>query len=213
MSYHSNFILFSEDKSLVAWNYVDHIQYRLSLAHAARYIELIYNPEAYNSDSSIDTDLENSSLFQKDGRRDRDWGWDRLSDIFHFGTKNLDTSARPNSDYSWADQYLCHCKTISQTPPPPEENRGSCDHEAIKLPTPSNLETSLQNALRERKTCRDFKDTPVTLEQLSSVLKSTLGISRIESDPAVPENLAIRRFSPSGGGMNATNAYIYIYEL
>ncbi|WP_263261383.1 SagB/ThcOx family dehydrogenase [Pseudomonas sp. RIT-PI-S] len=213
MNINTDFILLSKDNAIIAWNYVEHTQYQLSTSYSLRYVELMCKPQMYDPHNPIDKDLADYGLVKDFSSCTRDWGWDILSEIFHYGTKDLDTSNCPADEEAWAEAYIAHCEEIlvktNQKPP----TTSILELEKIPLPTSPMPIITLEDAFLLRKTCRDFHAMPVNLQQLSVVLKATLGFRQAENNQNIPLEFSIRRYSPSGGGMNATNGYVYINSV
>lgn len=86
-------------------------------------------------------------------------------------------------------------------PPPPQE-RGS--GEVLHLPDPSfESDTSIEQALRQRRSIRDYKDAPLTLTELSQLLWAAQGIT------APPEY----RTAPSAGALYPLELYVISGEV
>jgi SagB-type dehydrogenase family enzyme len=84
--------------------------------------------------------------------------------------------------------------------PPPERDLG----EVIKLPTPSyNSSTSIEQALRQRRSIREYKDEPLTLNELSQLLWAAQGIT------ASPNY----RTAPSAGALYPLEIYVISGEV
>jgi SagB-type dehydrogenase family enzyme len=85
----------------------------------------------------------------------------------------------------------------------------------ISLPAPSlttSSETTLGQTLINRKTCRSFSDEAVSFSQMSTLLYLSLGYLKEREDDidnSTPEGFGSRRSSPSGGGLNACDGYLY----
>ena len=72
--------------------------------------------------------------------------------------------------------------------------------EAIKLPEPhSTSETSIEKALKERRSVRDYKDEPLTLEEISQLLWAAQGITDPERN---------FRTAPSAGALYPLDVYL-----
>src|SRR5260370_25696225 len=86
----------------------------------------------------------------------------------------------------------------------------------ISLPAP--LISILQNknyweTLIERKTCRKFLRKNVSLETLSTILYASFGFLKERENGLskfIPNFLRQRRSSPSGGGLNSSEAHLYV---
>ena len=77
-------------------------------------------------------------------------------------------------------------------------------HASIPLPKPSlNGKVSVEKAIKERRTIRDFKDRLLSLTHLSQLLWAAQGIT----DPTIG-----RRAAPSGGALYPLDIYVLIGE-
>lgn len=76
----------------------------------------------------------------------------------------------------------------------------------IKLPDPQ-LVISFKEALLGRRSVREFKNVPINLSQISSLLYYSAGI-----DTTVSTSNKERRFQPSGGGRYPIEIYIIPYR-
>ncbi len=73
---------------------------------------------------------------------------------------------------------------------------------SIALPKPSlDGKVSLEKAIRERRTIRDFRERPISLHQLSQLLWAAQGIT----DPTTG-----KRAAPSGGALYPLDIYILV---
>jgi SagB-type dehydrogenase family enzyme len=77
-------------------------------------------------------------------------------------------------------------------------------HASIPLPKPSlNRKVSVEKAIKERRTIRDFKDRLLSLTHFSQLLWAAQGIT----DPTIG-----RRAAPSGGALYPLDIYVLIGE-
>lgn len=87
------------------------------------------------------------------------------------------------------------CTPINNT----DMRRPSSDQETIKLPTPSHDgEVSLETALMERRSVRDYTDEPLTLAEISQLLWAAQGITH-------PSGY---RTAPSAGALYPLEIYL-----
>ena len=85
----------------------------------------------------------------------------------------------------------------------PETYKEYPERKKVKLPSPKNIETlSFDTALRNRKSVRQFSDTPITLEQLDYLLWATTGIQRLENGYGF-------RNVPSAGALYPIETYLF----
>lgn len=208
--------------SLIIWNYKTHEQFELDSEHAQRLMELIYDISRYDPDHAIDLTFVNIAIIQEKATIENSWGWDDLSKIFHIGTKDLSDSGQPMDSTSWAVLYMTHCQNVMGTKSP-DPNRFAHLQAAdfISLPEPSPNESfkenpTLQHALLKRKTCRSFLNKSISLENISKLLYLSMGYLKerdSETPDLIPIDFRARRSSPSGGGLNSSEGYLYAYNI
>lgn len=202
------------DKKLICWNYKNHKQYELSHAHARRLVDLIYHQAEPQDDNPLDQDLLRCDILNHQPADDKTWGWDMLSRIFHFGTKNIPVSIQPQNEADWAALYLEHCESVWSKPLPTQRiNLNALQTIKLLRHTDSGLFEAL---LKKRSTSRDFLDLPVQLEDLTRILEYSIGFideRELPDSSNLPAALRKRRSSPSGGGLNSTEAYVYVRHV
>lgn len=218
MQINPNIFILARTPFTVLWNYKNHTQFELDLVYSTRLIQLVEDPSRFDSTSEIDSAFLAAGLLQTDISQELEWGWDDLSKIFHIGTKNLPIEQLPNDIHEWSSQYLDHCEQVLDTPAPINRFATHSHEELISLPTP-DLEkdtSTLTTTLLQRKTSRSFSDQAVTLDDLSSLLYLSLGYLKereADVDDTTPETLRARRSSPSGGGLNSCEGYVYAARI
>ncbi|RON57929.1 SagB family peptide dehydrogenase [Pseudomonas frederiksbergensis] len=204
---------------IVVWNYKDHTQFELDSQYSTRLIQLVEDPSSFDSTLEIDSAFLAAGLFSHDERPQAEWGWDVLSKIFHVGTKNLPLEQVPRDIHEWSAQYLDHCEQVLDTQPPADRFAGHySSDELICLPAPELERTgnALTQVLLDRKTSRSFSPQAITLDDLSVLLYLSLGYLKEregDTDACVPAALRSRRSSPSGGGLNACEGYVYAARI
>ncbi|MBV4534359.1 SagB/ThcOx family dehydrogenase, partial [Pseudomonas sp. SWRI107] len=204
------FIIF--EKKLICWNYRSHKQYELTLAHAQRLIFLAYNPDKTDKNNPLDSELKSSGIL--DSTPYNSWGWDILSHIFHFGTKNIPLDFQPGDKSEWAAHYLEHCEDISNKEIP-TISQGQNIKDTVSLPRSLKLST-VESTLKLRSTSRVFSDHPVQRNIFARLLESSLSFNaerKLPDTAGIAEMFRNRRSSPSGGGLNATEAYVYVHNI
>lgn len=201
----------------IVWDYKNHRQFELNLEYSTRLAQLISNPDLYNDNNRIDIQLLNSGILTTSIQDTIDWGWDELSKIFHIGTKNIPCEYVPQNIHEWSRYYLDHCTEVLEAPSPNARLTERQARELIALPEPSSLsEGSLANALIGRKTCRTFTDEAISLEDVGTLLYLSLGYlheRENDVDETIVEGLGARRSSPSGGGLNACEGFLYVQSV
>ena len=115
------------------------------------------------------------------------------------------------SVYPLGGTYRFHGKR-----PPLPAIRPSISKDTIDLPKPSGdladrLNRPLSNVLNERRSIRDYTNTPLTLEELGAFLYASAKISTTTKDPDHNDEATMRP-SPSGGARHALEIYPLVRE-
>ena len=203
----------------IVWNFFNHTQYELDAHYSERLTQLISCPELFNKHNPIDQAFLTASIMTHEPIPSPEWGWDDLSKIFHIGTKNLPQEHVPEDANEWATQYLAHCSHVLSTPAPPPHRIDPHNGHMVALPAcaPAKvLKGSLATALLNRKTSRSFTGQSLSLSQLSTLLYLSLGyLNERKGDThlSIPRGMEARRSSPSGGGLNACEGYVYVRNV
>ncbi|WP_339450862.1 SagB family peptide dehydrogenase [Pseudomonas sp. EA_5y_Pfl2_R50] len=199
----------------IVWNYKDHVQYELDLDYASRLTKLIANPNLFDSRNIIDIQLLEAGILTITKIDSPPWGWDELSKIYHIGTQNIPCEHPPQNIQEWSRQYLSHCDEVLSKPAPGKERSLMTSAQRIALPAPRALNgDNLDDALRQRKTCRSYTGEAITLEDVATLLYLSLGyLHEREHDDSVANGLHARRSSPSGGGLNACEGFVLAQNL
>jgi len=201
------------NNTLICWDFKNHKQYELSRDHADRLIQLIYEKDPEKLNDNLTDDLKRCKVFIEDADDNPDWGWDILSRIFHFGTKDITIEQQPSNEKEWALQYLEHCNSVLNNKILLASSRG--DDNGIPLPTPRHS-FATDKIFSKRATIRDFQRLPISLPDFSEILHHTLGFIRHRTaDNGIEEvdDYIMRRASPSVGGLNATEGYVYVNNV
>ncbi|NMZ16046.1 hypothetical protein HBO08_03305 [Pseudomonas rhodesiae] len=211
----SNDIFFLlKDGAIYLWDYRNHIQFQISVSEFERLVT--FSTGDFVSDTADDVSIDSSGVLCEVKPTD-DWGWDVLSKIFHIGTShpNPPTPDKPEMYIEYAKSYLDFCKSIHKNEPNIFLIKGG---KKTLLPPP-NLsaikEASLWETLLARHTCRDFFDTPVSISSLATILYGTLADKK-ETDYDAPigaQKFGFRRTSPSAGGLQATEGYVWVQNV
>lgn len=207
------FLMFKEGKAYL-WDYRNHAQFEISTSEFERFIK--FSAGDFITDTADDSDIDKSGVLL-DAKPVDDWGWDVLSKIFHIGTchPNTPTPDKPEMYVEYAKSYLDFCKSIHKDEPDMCWIKGG---QKTLLPSPNLLaiqSASLWDTLLARRTCRDFFDTPVSLLALATILYGTLADKK-ETDydaPVGAQKFGYRRTSPSAGGLQATEGYVWIRNV
>jgi SagB-type dehydrogenase family enzyme len=94
--------------------------------------------------------------------------------------------------------------------PPPHFHSIPNASARIRLP-PIDCESELYRVLTKRKTSRAFRDMPISIDQLSTILFYTFGCHGYW--PAFEEIKGLKRTSPSGGGLHPIEAYPLVINV
>ncbi|MCP1473287.1 SagB-type dehydrogenase family enzyme [Pseudomonas sp. EB276 TE3739] len=196
----------------VVWNYKNHTQHELDLDYSHRLARLIHNPDLFDPNNIIDTQLLDAGILTVSKIDSPNWGWDELSKIYHIGTQNIPCESTPQNIHEWSRQYLAHCSEVLAKPEPSTDRKPQSVEALITLPAPGAMnDDSLTQALLRRKTCRSYTGAAVTLDEVGTLLYFTLGYlparKNAHDDPVAP-GLEARRSSPSGGGLNACEGFL-----
>lgn len=203
--------------SIIIWDYKNHRQYELTTRYQNRLLKLVKDISTFDASNKIDAALLSCGLLIEGTERNSEWGWDILSKIYHIGTKDIPYENPPGDEDEWAKHYLAHCDEVLSTSAP-SENFDTLKSSRLELPPPSSslCHLNLTEALTQRKTCRVFLNRPVPLEILSTLLYFSLGYLKERSPSSnalLPTDLCLRRSSPSGGGLNSTEGYLYARNI
>lgn len=218
MHINPHFFILARPPFTVIWNYKDHTQFELDSLYSSRLISLIEEPALFDATSEIDAAFLAAGLLSVEEPVRPEWGWDELSKIFHIGTKNLPFENVPSDIHEWSTQYLEHCEEVLDTQPPVARFNAHSNAGLIRLTAPvlGNTGHDLSQVLLQRKTSRSFSAQSVKLDDLSRLLYLALGyLKEREADTgdSIPEVFRSRRSSPSGGGLNACEGYVYAVRI
>lgn len=217
MHIHPCLFILARPPHQIVWNYENHTQFELNLNYSLRLAQLINDPAQFDTSNIIDIELANADILIKTPIKPLTWNWDELSKIFHIGTKNIPCECVPQDVNEWAASYLQHCSEILSSPTPPTRIQ-PCPVERIAL-APCALvnlqDVSLTQTLLSRSTSRSFSGHAISIEQASTLLYLTLGYLNERSviPASLPDALDARRSSPSGGGLNACEGYLYVRNV
>lgn len=204
-----------ETPEILVWNYSAHEQHLLTLEYFTALLEIAQNGHCDNK--SICADLLEGNLITTVPISEEEWGFDKLSKIFHIGISNLEQGIGTVAELSaedFAKNYAASSETLKT-----EKSSLFLDlaGEKIKLPDPAHHLLSSRtfiDVLLARKTYRSFTHQSVTLETLSTILFYSFGIPDPEPWPIFKDlgikQTALHKTSPSGGGRHPTEAFVVI---
>jgi len=219
MHINPNLFIIARPPHQIVWNYKTHTQYELNVHYAKRLTELIDNPDSFDANASMDADFLTSGIISATKHTTLDWKWDELSKIFHIGTKDIPYEHEIQDIQEWSVHYLAHCDEVLKKPAPDFLSEKHPTPPLIHLPPPlsaGSLKMSLTHSLISRKTCRSFSEDEISLNHASTLLYLSLGYLKEREqdiDESIPETLRSRRSSPSGGGLNACDGFIYARRI
>ncbi|MDD1013925.1 SagB family peptide dehydrogenase [Pseudomonas rubra] len=209
-----NGFLLPSGSGLVFWNFEEHRQFELTGKHLQRLIELAENINNYCADHPLDQDFCNTNILIDKPSLTPTWGWDELSRLFHLGTRDIPYEDTPTDEATWTAAYLQHCSDALKQPFPTETFEAMAPA-SVHLEKPDANYTELP-LLTTRATSRVFSRNPVSLDLLSEILFYTLGFideRALPESTCLPISLRQRRCSPSGGGLNSTEGYLYAKNI
>ncbi|WP_035876588.1 SagB/ThcOx family dehydrogenase [Cupriavidus sp. amp6] len=215
MSAHINpnvFLIFTPD-GIVLWDFEKHNQYSLAPEYTFRLVDIAYKRYAIARDDKIDIDLQGQNIIAEHPFSRPEWGWDILARIFHVGTKDIPQEMIPINGREWASCHTALCIETAKNRIPPFKQPRSTAILSLPRPDPAVLNSkTLWQSLLERRTCRKFRQEKISLQTLSTILYASFGFLD-EREPGinefVPKYLRQRRSSPSGGGLNSTEVYLF----
>ena len=147
-------------------------------------------------------ELAQHSLLEESGRREPEmttWReWNPAAGFFHFSTKDVPYESEP----SRVARLLRHRLRRQPIPPPVKHYPRA---RQIRLPSPT-ADGDFPRVLLARRTWRQFSPQPVSLSDLSTLLKLTWGVQSWLKLPVLGR-LALKT-SPSGGARHAIEAYV-----
>lgn len=203
------------DGRLVFWDYQKHSQFDIEQQHLARLIE--FSTGSSLAATQVDQDILDSGVLT-DSMAAKQWGWDWLSHIFHVGTCHPsppEPGVTGQLAVEYSRSYLEYCESLSSTEPEVEVVKGG---RRVELPKPElkKLQSvSLWDALSQRRTCRDFDGSRVSLGKVATLLFAAFGDQK-SPDPTLPDETdtyGFRRTSPAAGGLQSTEPYLWVINV
>ncbi|MDF3835776.1 SagB/ThcOx family dehydrogenase [Cupriavidus basilensis] len=215
--FNPNIFLIIKDSGIIVWDFEKHNQYLLASDYAHRLLKIAYTQSFDPRGDSIDMELQNENLVSNKPFVEPPWGWDILSRIFHLGTKDIPQDVNPKDGVEWATNYIRTCHETLQHKIPVFRQREFPVVIPLEKPSTSILENcTLWQALSSRRTCRQFRKETVSKEKFGSILYASFGFMKDreqEINEFVPDELRQRRSSPSGGGLNSSEIYIWCHQV
>lgn len=214
----SNYLFFIIEKGcILVWDYKYHNQYLLEKDYFFALLKISENDinKCKTIDEKILKDLVESKLISLESEQ-TDWEWDILSRIFHIGTQNVCEQISELNQNFFTENYINKCKELNTTLPTFFLQRKGV---LIDLPQPNTTDienVSFYSVIKNRKTCRNFNAEFITLENLSLILHCSFGLIHGKWEEFERYNLektAIRKSSPSGGGLHSEEIYVVAYRV
>jgi putative peptide maturation dehydrogenase len=182
-----------------------------------------------SEDGALD-ELANRGLVLRDGddpvdterrRRDEllaDTGWNPYAALFHFLTRWQGIDLRASAPGGEAVEELPPLRRedleqflADRGPPPPAFHPRAASGAVTELPLVER-NGGIFELLPRRRTTRAFDaEHPLTIENLSVVLRSVFGVHG--SATALPGVVTLKRTSPSGGGLHPVEAYLLVANV
>ena len=152
--------------------------------------------------------LERATLLERRDDRDNEdlepWApWLPHAGLIHFGTKDEEYQAPLKA----ARQFRARSR-IRPCPPP---TKSYPPRLRIALPAPASVGPTLQAALEARRTWRRFGRSPMSRQDLATVLGLTWGVRRWARDDA--GNRVALKTAPSGGAMHPIEVYVAAFNV
>lgn len=208
-----------KDENIILWDYQNHQQFTLTRpyfdrlqAHSRDGIEV--KGDALND---IDQHLLKEGILLTKAPIEPTWQWDKLSYIFHIGTRNVVEDAH-TSEEEWLADYIAGCEEAVEERMPKESfiRREGAFTPLLAPDLESLNRLSFSEILKQRQTIRNFEGKPVSIEHLSTLLFVTFGLFHgpwQDLTDAGLREVGLRKTSPSGGGLHPNEAYVTISNI
>jgi SagB-type dehydrogenase family enzyme len=208
-----NLYFLVEEGNIILWDYQNNQQFVIDNDLFQTILKISSGDE--NISGEIYSMLKDGKILEPSNPEPPPWLWDKLSHIFHIGTKDVLDKSKLNaaSPEELAQSYLKNCNELLKT----EKSKKDLPNDTKKIKLPEPDLTGLKNisyfdVIDQRKTCRDFNDQPIDIQALSTVLFASFGEFH-KNKPAEECVVSIRKTSPSSGGLHAEEAYVCIYRV
>lgn len=145
-----------------------------------------------------------SRIERRDTKVHETWRWGLDAQYFHFATKAVSYTF----DFPAIRREL-EARALREPPPSPFKTKLA----ATKIPLlkqkfePKNY----WEILSERRTCRDFRETPVSKQAFSNLLSSVSGMTRFYNESLLDKRII--KTSPSGGARHPVEAYCAVQNV
>lgn len=193
------------DNKLILWDYLNRNQYEISPELVSTIYNYINSCGEYD-EKAIEHLQELNILRESDNQH---WGWDCLSHIYHHGTKNVFNEEVIENTDAWVEENdRVQLQESDSIMPKFREivDENSTRKRIVLSCKPSNLD--IEKHLNNRKTTRDFIDSPVPFPCVESILTICYKASFDWENSNGKEPLGKKKTSPSGGGLHPTQTYV-----
>jgi SagB-type dehydrogenase family enzyme len=184
----------------------------------------IHEQKEVDTQSALFSDLLENDIVRASPYKTHSWGWDRLSHIFHTGTKNIPELHEKRSKKEMIQDFIGFSKGYAKIKE--ERKKETVASEATsKCITLSNVEKasleapletlSFVDTLKKRMTTRHFSGEKISEKELSTLLYYSFGeIHNGWEDLGAPvQLLGVRKSSPSAGGIHSVEAFVTIMAV
>jgi len=142
-----------------------------------------------------------------------DWPFRPLSRFFMESARLKEDELDSKDVFEFWENYLNTSESLlRQTKARDVVNSDS----VLDLPKAREIPGTLFEALKNRRTIREFFDKPVSLQEFSDILFTTFGRFHEgfgEESMDVAESASWRRSSPSAGGLHSIDAYVFVRKV
>lgn len=210
----SNVFFLIEGNQVLLWNTSTHEQFLIGENYFLELLKLENDSNLH--DNTCLKELKKAGIItDKNYERKSSWGWDILSHLFHAGTKDVPCKDLDNDPLIYSQNYLAECKDIIQEIPSffQEKNTTIID---LPKPTLTQFDVPFSVVMKARKTSRSFNGKSIPIEQIGNLLYASFGLIHGDWQESNKTNLkieALRKSSPSSGGLHAEEAYLVAYRI
>jgi SagB-type dehydrogenase family enzyme len=206
------FFLLNQGETVV-WDYKNHVQYSLTPRHYER-LATFSSGDGSLEETPLDRELCEAGLISPEPYPDTEWGWDVLGKMYHMGTQNIHGEVIEDETL-WVQEYQKFCHSVdAQVAYAPLSVEG----ERVNLP-PAEVslnQKTLEEALHNRATTRDFNGSPLSLKELSTFLFTVFGPIHgpwEELTKAGMDISGLRKAHPSGGALHPVEGYLAVFHV
>lgn len=208
-----------KDDNILLWDYQNHQQFTLTRPYFDRLQahsrgETKFNGEALDD---IDQHLLQEGILMTTAPVEQTWQWDKLSYIYHVGTRNVIEDTH-TSTTEWLADYIAECEeAVKERMPQESFIKREGPFTPLLAPDLGSLDRlAFSEILKQRQTTRNFEGKPVSLEALSTLLFVTFGLFHgpwHELTHAGLREVGLRKTSASGGGLHPNEAYVVVNNV